>query len=384
MVQGMTTSFRMLGLIGATCVMLSGCDSLWPSLDAQDPAGSDTATSQPTTASQSSPTPAAQQATAQPAAAPVPASTQAVYSGTTAVGERIAQMDQDLRQLTGQVGDLKGRLSAIRGNSASNANTYHSNKAAITSRLQLGTTPGNPILVEQWNQAQNSLAQVEQTIPSLSKLHSDASDQAAFGKFLLSTVQATYGLSGAVDEDHARLRVLEDSVHQSLVDLDRMLTDVTQEINRHNLYVSAERGNMTTLAEGIKNGQLYGANIATRSFQLTENAAARVAASGQGIDPSAEPLVIIKFDRENVPYQQALFNAVNQAMTAKPNAVFDLVAVSPDRGNAAQVALNGAAAQRNAEAVLRTLTSMGIQPGRVNLLSDSRNVAQNEVHLYVR
>lgn len=377
-VQGMTISFKTIGLVGATCVLLSGCDSLWPSLDAQDPAGGD---APQTTETAPAPAPAAQTATAP---TPIPASSQAVYAGTTAVGERITQMDRDLGTLTGQLNDLKSRLASIRSNSASSATSYHTHKASITSRLQLGTTPGNPILVEQWNQAQASLATVEQTIPSLSTLHSDAADQAAFGKFLLSTVQATFGLSGAVEEDHARLRVLEDSVHQSLVDLDRILTDVTQEINRHNLYVSAERGNMTTLAEGIKNGQLYGANIASRSFILTENAAARVAASGQGVDPSAEPLVIIKFDRENVPYQQALFNAVNQAMTAKPDAVFDLVAVSPDRGNAAQVALNGAAAQRNAQDVLRTLTSMGIQPGRVNLLADSRNVAQNEVHLYVR
>jgi len=225
---------------------------------------------------------------------------------------------------------------------------------------------------------------VETTIPSLNSLHNDASDQAAFGKFLLSTVQATFGLSGAVDEDHRRLRSLEDSVHQSLVDLDRMLTAVTQEINRHNLYVSNERQNMTTLAAGINTGELYGTNLASRSFALVETAAASAAASGDGIPAGAEPLVIIRFDRENVPYQQALYNAVSQALTAKPGAVFDLVAISPDRGNAAQVALNGAASRRNGEAVLRTMTDMGVQPGRVNLLADTQNVAHNEVHIYVR
>ncbi len=387
-VQGMTTSFKMLGLIGATCVMLTGCDSLWPSLDSQDPAGG---SSTPTTAA--SPTGSAAQGTNQSTAptamslndaGTVSAERTAVYNGTTAVGERIAQMERDLNQLTANVSELKSQLNAIRGNSAASATAYHTAKADITSRLQLGTTPGNPILVDQWNQAQTSLATVEQTIPTLSSLHSNASDEAAFGKFLLSTVQATYGLSGAVDEDHARLRILEDSVYQSLVDLDRMLTSVTQEINRHNLYVSNERQNMTTLALGIKNGELYGTNIASRSFALVEAAAASQASSSAGISPNAEPLVIIRFDRDNVPYQQALYNAVSQALTAKPDAVFDLVAVSPNGGNAAQVALNGSAARRNAEDVLRTLTDMGVQPGRINLLADTRNTAQNEVHLYVR
>jgi len=377
-VFGMTTSLKTLGLVSATCILLAGCDSLWPSLDAQDPAG-DGATTETAAASQAAAQPAQTAQATQSTATAIPN-----YAATTAVGERIGQMEQDLSRLTVQVDGLKGRLDDIRRNSSVSADAYHSVKAEITSRLQLGTTPGNPILVDQWNQAQADLAQVETTIPSLNSLHNDASDQAAFGKFLLSTVQATFGLSGAVDEDHRRLRSLEDSVHQSLVDLDRMLTAVTQEINRHNLYVSNERQNMTTLAAGINTGELYGTNLASRSFALVETAAASAAASGDGIPAGAEPLVIIRFDRENVPYQQALYNAVSQALTAKPGAVFDLVAISPDRGNAAQVALNGAASRRNGEAVLRTMTDMGVQPGRVNLLADTQNVAHNEVHIYVR
>ncbi|NMM45235.1 hypothetical protein HH303_12145 [Rhodospirillaceae bacterium KN72] len=374
-------SFKKIGLIGTTCLFLVGCDSMWPSLDASDPAGGSAPTAASTSAAVQSTATATPEATS---TAPMPTSSTTLYSSTTAVGERVAQMESDLSQLSGQVTDLKRRLDEIRGSGAASATAYHSYKAEITSRLQLGTTPGNPVLVEQWNSAQGALANVEQAIPALTSLHNDCADQAAFGKFLLSTVQATYGLSGAVDEDHRRLRVLEDAVHQSLVDLDRMLTNVTQEINRHNLYVSNERQNMTTLALGIKNGELYGTNIASRSFALVEAAAASAAASGPMPSAGSEPLVIIRFDRENVQYQQALYNAVSQALTAKPNAVFDLVAVSPDRGNAAQVALNGAAARRNAEDVLRTLTDMGVQPGRINLMADSRAVANNEVHLFVR
>jgi hypothetical protein len=370
----MTSRMGKLGMIGAACVLLAGCDSLWPSLDAPEPTGG--ASAQPAAA--------AQPASAQPATASAGQTASPIYSGTTAVGERIAQMQRDHAQLTGKVSDLRQRLDATRAGSAASATNYHTHKAEITSRLQLGTTPGNPVLVERWNEAQTSLTSVEQAIPSLSSLQSDAADEAAFGKFLLSTVQATFGLSGAVDADHRILRELEDSVYQSLVDLDRMITAVTDEINRHNLYVSNERQNMTTLALGIKNGELYGTNIATRSFTLVEAAAASAAAAGPGVPAGQDPLVIIRFDRENVPYQQALYNAVSQALVAKPDAVFDLVAISPNRGNAAQAALNSTAARRNAEGVLRTLTDMGVQPSRVNLMADTRDVTNNEVHLFVR
>jgi hypothetical protein len=380
MKQSNKTFGKTAGLIGAACLFLAGCDSIWPSLEAEDPAGgSPAAQSQPAAAES-----AGQAQLDAAATGTAPAARTAVYTGTTAVGERISQMERDLGQLTGNVQTLRERLRDARSTSAVSATRYHDNKAEITSRLQLGTTPGNPLLVEQWNDAQSALANVEQTIPALSSLHSSAADEAAFGKFLLSTVQATFGLSGAVPSDHDQLRRLEDSVHQTLVDLDRMLTDVTQEINRHNLYVSNERQNMTTLALGIKNGELYGTNIASRSFALVEANAASAAQAGGNTVPAGDPLVVIKFDRENVPYQQPLYNAVSQALTAKPNAVFDLVAVSPERGNAAQVALNSSAARRNAEGVLRTLTDMGVQPGRINLLADTQSVAQNEVHLYVR
>lgn len=97
------------------------------------------------------------------------------------------------------------------------------------------------------------------------------------------------------------------------------------------------------------------------------------------------PLVIIRFDRPKVEYQQALYNAVSLALSRKPTATFDLVAVSPQRGTAAQMALNSAAAKRNAEDVLRTLTDMGVPSSRVQLLaSTDPNVANNEVRIFVR
>ena len=83
-------------------------------------------------------------------------------------------------------------------------------------------------------------------------------------------------------------------------------------------------------------------------------------------------------------YQQALFNAVSQALSRKPNATFDRLAGSPAQGNAASVALNNAAAKRNAEDVLRTLTDMGISSSRIQLLTTTDAVANNEVQVFVR
>ena len=95
--------------------------------------------------------------------------------------------------------------------------------------------------------------------------------------------------------------------------------------------------------------------------------------------------MVIRFDRPNPAYEQALYTAVSRAIERRPEAVFDLVAVSPGRGNQAQVALASSNAKRQAETVMRSLTDMGLPANRVSLSASTSAQAQtNEVHLYVR
>jgi hypothetical protein len=96
------------------------------------------------------------------------------------------------------------------------------------------------------------------------------------------------------------------------------------------------------------------------------------------------PLVIIRFDRPNVNYEEALYNAVSQALEKYPTAHFDLVAVSPARGNPAEVALASSEARKNGEAVMRSLTQMGLPVERIRLdAANSAEVHNSEVHLYI-
>jgi hypothetical protein len=96
------------------------------------------------------------------------------------------------------------------------------------------------------------------------------------------------------------------------------------------------------------------------------------------------PLVIIRFDRPNVNYEEALYNAVSQALEKYPSAHFDLVAVSPAKGNPAEVALASSEARKNGEAVMRSLTQMGLPVERIRLdAANSAEVRNSEVHLYI-
>jgi hypothetical protein len=96
------------------------------------------------------------------------------------------------------------------------------------------------------------------------------------------------------------------------------------------------------------------------------------------------PLVVIRFARPDVEYEQALYLAVSEALARKPDADFDVVAVAP-RKVVAKSPLAANESQKNADAVMRALANMGLPAERMTLSATTSDaVDSNEVHLYVR
>lgn len=175
--------------------------------------------------------------------------------------------------------------------------------------------------------------------------------------------------------------MLEDDVNKTTILIDRLLSELTEDIARQTNYLAEERGNLNTLAIAVNNGEAFGSSLASRAYAPPMIPAS---APGAGV-ATGRPLVVIRFDRPDVQYQQPLYQAVSQALARRPNADFDLVAVAPSGGGTAEVALNSNMAQRDADQVLRSLISMGLSPDRVSMSSaTSPNAQVNEVHLYVR
>ena len=144
---------------------------------------------------------------------------------------------------------------------------------------------------------------------------------------------------------------------------------------------------MTALSVAIKNGELYGTSLANRAFSpisaLSNGAPASTGSQVASAD--RRPLVVIRFDRARPDYEQALYTAVSRALERLPTAAFDLVAVAPSRGSAADLALNSNNSRRNAETVMRSLTDMGLPPDRVRMSATTNaQVQTNEVHIFVR
>lgn len=305
----------------------------------------------------------------------------------TLVTRKVAELSRDLNEQKRSTKGFSDRLQGLQVKSDNAAAQYYEIVATINTELQAGSTPGNPVLVERWNVAQERLEALSQNASLLNGLAADLSNEASKVAYLQENVRGAYGLSGAVKEDHLKLRALEDEVNQTIVTLNRLLTNVSDEINRRQAYLRTEKLNMQTMSLAVANGELYGQNLSNSLYK-------KAAADGEAVfgsqsaapaNTSRRPLVIIRFDRPGVSYEQALYTAVGQALEKYPSARFDLVAVSPTQGNPAEMALASTEARKNGESVLRSLTHMGLPVERVRLnAANSASVRNSEVHIYLQ
>ncbi len=366
-------------LLGAA-LFLSGCtfadNSLFPTLTGTDPSGGATSGSQAAGAR----TPPALGTTNFEA----PGVTEGRETGTF-VGQKATELRGELRRLQTDVSKNNGDLQSARAKTVADSQGYHASIAGINSRLQVGTTPGNPILVDQFNQALSQLDRIGDDITRMNVLTTQVTADSTLANFLSENTRAALRLSGAVDEDHRQLAILQDEVDRTVVLIDRLLKELTDDIQRQTVYVSTERANLNTLSAAIKNGEMFGSDLSYRALTAaTIGMAPPMAAPQASLGDGRRPLVVVRFDRPDVAYEQALYNAVSRALERRPTALFEVVAVAPSSGGAGRVALNSNQARRNAESVRGSLQRMGLPQTRVSMSSRTSDAAQsNEVHVFL-
>jgi len=401
-------ALRLLATIGglATIAGLAGCESIDASLGggteqaAQPPAN---ATAQavpetgaapaaaapegatPETAAPGAPAPVTTTAAAPPAVAAgiAPVTVQPGAETGTAVSHSIATLRSQLQSLEAKIGADAQRLAEVKNGSAQATATYQQMRANIETRLAVGTTPGNPELISQWNTAQGALDTMTGNINALSKLANDIGGDTTAVHSDYDAVQAASNVSGAVDEDQRQLNVLSDETSQTIIVVDRLMKDVKQAIQRQTAFVANERGNLTKPAGAIRAGDypaaMTGAPVPAMASTATAAPAATPPAPAAPL-PAGAPIVTIKFDRTHVDYEKILYSALSQALAEQPKASFSVIGVAPQ---ATRVAENSA--ERNAKAVMRTMGQMGVPPARMDVsASTDPAITASEVRVYLK
>jgi len=354
-------------------------------------------------------------------------------SSGTVVGNRAAALRDEVLRLRSSVNLNSNEFAILRTSGAAGSVQYHSTVAAITARLQNGTTKGNPILLRQWEEADASLNEVTSSLNKLNSLQVAVDADASVASYLLESVQAAMQLSGAVDEDHDQLKMLHDEVSRLVVQLDYLRNQTTSDIHRQASYLTTERSNLQALAFAISRGELMGNSLANRPVIVNQPTMATMpgttrAPARQSIVPQAAPaapvtqgqlgpepmspremmmengessqavhqqastspslgrlLVLIRYNQPNVNYEQQLAQAVGTALERRPESEFSVVAISPASGEPSALADLQQAAKANADEVKRSLVQLGLAPSRISQSNTQAQTAQTpEVHVYIR
>jgi hypothetical protein len=303
----------------------------------------------------------------------------------TAVGNTIQSLRSQLQNLDTKIAGDAQHAAELRNQDAQAVASYQQATAHISGRLGVGTTRGNPELIGEWNAAQATLDSLSANINALSALATEVSNDSSAAHNEGDTIQATFNVSGAVDEDHRQLSVLADETSQAIIHVDRLMSEVRRALQRQTAYVADERGNLSRLANAIKAGDYSSPMLGSaRSGAPAREAAAASMPTADAMAAGA-PIVTIKFARAHVSYDRVLYAALSQALASQPHASFNVVGVAPTRGDTAAVQLAQNSAQRDAQTVMHSMTEMGVPATRMDTSSSTDPaIAASEVRVYVR
>jgi hypothetical protein len=300
----------------------------------------------------------------------------------TSVNQTIAGIRASLQEVESRLMGAAQQFGSLRSSSAQQLSAYYQAQAQISAHLQIGTTRGNPELVSQWNAAQAALDQLTANINGLNTLSSQINGEASRTRGLVSQIQSTFDVPGAVDEDHRQLTVLEDEGNQTVVVLDRLGRDVSTDLRRQTASLNNERTRLAQLQGAIKNGDLYASGSGVSSHS---GVAANAPAVTTGGGAPGAPVLTIRFARAKPDYQKPLYDALTQALQNQPGASFDVIGVSPTRGSAAAVQTAQSTARRRAQDVMHTMTEMGVPATRMALSATTDpSVSVGEVRVFLR
>ena len=307
----------------------------------------------------------------------------------TFVGQKIPPLREDFDSVTEAFLIHRDSYEEIKNRVYGAATQYYGTVAAINTKLQLGTTPGNPVLVKQYDEAQTELKNIESYSREVNLLNQKVTADAGVVALLKSTINKTLRLAGAIDQDHRHLEVLEDDVEKIEVNIARIINEITEEVSRQSGFMRIENQNLLTVAVAIRNGEAMGTGIRNRAFLAAQALADAGPPDKQlevkRVNITGLPLVVIRFDDPNIDYEKTLYDAIGITVDKKPDASFGLVAVSPIGKNEGETRINASKVKKYAERVLRSLVSFGLPSKKVALSAKtSGDVVVPEVHIFVQ
>ncbi len=339
------------------------------------------------------------------------------------VKNKISNFKSEQEQMKQMIDSRKVALQQMRNDTNNAVSDYRTTLAQINSKLQLGTTPGNPELMDQWKDARAKLEKVNDIAFDIKRLVADVESDQSMVDYMVGSIQASYKIRGATEDDHKQLKALEEQAKQIGSSISVFARQLNQESERQQAYVDREKFNLNDVALNIKNGKLYGfggssdyfadggsmfssdesfeafieetnqdyGNMQRRSSSrmnnrrgnLVEDNSLRAMSSKStpvqrfdaNVVKSNRPLIVIKFDSASVDFEEPLYQSLSRALERNPSATFEIAGVAPQGKSNASI-------KTNVKNVMNSLTEMGLPASRVALTMQTDDVMFDEVRVY--
>ncbi len=92
---------------------------------------------------------------------------------------------------------------------------------------------------------------------------------------------------------------------------------------------------------------------------------------------STRPVAVIKFDKENVNFEEPLYQALSRSLERNPSATFEVSGIAPQNKPSTNV-------KKDVKAVMNALTEMGLPANRIAITMTTDNVEFDEVRVFER
>ncbi|MCR5506891.1 MAG: hypothetical protein K6F04_03525 [bacterium] len=339
----------------------------------------------------------------------------------TFIKNKIANFGSEQAELKKLVDGRKDALQVMRNETNTAVSDYRSAVAQINSKLQLGTTPGNPELMDEWKEARAKLEKINNIAFDIKRLVADVESDQSMVDYMVGSIQASYKIRGATEDEHKQLKSLEEEAKQIGSNISIFARQLNAEAERQQAYVENEKYNLNDVALNIKNGKLYGMGGSSTDFFanggsmfssddaynafMEENEQEYGYASRRAPAPRRQPMVkedrnvmvpmrapvsvvekvsapvavrpiaVVKFDKTNVEFEEPLYQALSRSLERNPSATFEVVGVAPQGKPSANV-------KKDVKAVMNALTEMGLPASRVAITMKTENVDFDEVRVF--
>ncbi len=325
----------------------------------------------------------------------------------TMVGRKVVEFKNELNQIRSQMNKDSETLIKLRADVTTNIAKYNEIMAAMETKLQLGTTPANPKMVAFYNNAQNVLQENETAIEGLNNLSADTAALATQLAALISSVRETYSVPGALDEDHANLRVLENGAEQTAVAVKNMMAEVMVDSAQQKAATQNARARLLGMNNAIAHGSFGPDNVVILSQplprpqviqsaprpQTVKQPLPKINAPGKDSVKSKAPvkasapvktvknaaLFKVEFSAEDVNYKKDLESAINKALAANAKAKFKVEAINPLKVAAT------ADSKKYAAEVFAEMINLGVAPEDITIVSKAGSDVQIPlVNVYIK